>query len=86
MSDDTGIEKLEQLRARAIPNSPVQLVPTKSDAELAEEFKKKVAEAYQPLIAVLDEYDKHGLNMQASVGKNAFGKFQIVQLIVMKQF
>ena len=63
-----------------------QLVPTKSDAELANELKEKVAEAYKPFLELLNEYDKYGLNVQAGVGKNAFGKYAIVQLQVLKVY
>ena len=83
MSMDEVAEQMEMARR---DNSPVQLVPTKSDADLAAEFKEKVIKAYEPLIEVLNEYDKHGLNMQCSVGKNAFNKYQIVQLAVVKQY
>lgn len=65
---------------------PVRLVTTKSDAELANELKDKVAEVYEPLLALLNEYDKHGFNVQAGVGKNAFGKYVIVQLQVIKVY
>lgn len=68
------------------PNNVAQLVPTKSDAELANELKEKVAEAYKPFLELLNEYDKHGLNVQAGVGKNAFGKYAIVQLQVIKVY
>lgn len=84
MSMDEVAEQMEMARRK--DNSPVQLVPTKSDADLAAEFKEKVIKAYEPLIEVLNEYDKHGLNMQCSVGKNAFNKYQIVQLAVVKQY
>lgn len=69
------------------PNPRIaQLVTTKPDAELAEELKKKVEEAYEPFIALLNEYDKYGFNVQAAVGKNAFGKYQVVQLQVIKVY
>lgn len=81
-SDDENVKKFEQMGRDNI----TKLVPTKSDAELAQEFKEKVAQVYEPLLALLNEYDKHGLNMQAGVGKNAFGKYQITQLQVVKVF
>lgn len=62
------------------------LVPTKSDGDLAEEFKERVIEAYKPLIEICNEMDKHGFQMQAGIGKNAFGKYQIVQLSLVKVF
>ena len=89
MSMDEVEEQVQMAKEQQLKEqnkSPVQLVPTKSDADLAAEFKEKVIKAYEPLIEVLNEYDKHGLNMQCSVGKNAFNKYQIVQLAVVKQY
>lgn len=63
-----------------------KLVTTKPDAELAEEFKQKVIEAYKPLIDICNEYEKHGLMVQASIGKNAIGQFQLIQLQIIKTF
>jgi hypothetical protein len=81
-STDTQEAKFEKMGRDTI----AQLIPTKSDAELAEELKQKVANAYQPFIDLLNEYDKYGLNVQAGVGKNAFGKYQVVQLQVIKVY
>jgi hypothetical protein len=67
-------------------SSVATLVPGKNDKELSEEFKERVIEAYKPLIALCDEMDKQGFQMQCSVGKNAFGKYQIIQLQLMKVF
>lgn len=82
MNDDDD-EKISPLSHRS---NIANLVPTKSDAELAEELKQKVADAYQPFIDLLNEYDRHGLNVQAAVGKNAFGKYQVMQLQVIKVY
>lgn len=62
----------------------VELVPGKTDKQIAEELKEKIIEAYKPFIEMLDEADKHGFNVVASVGKNAIGKYTIVQLQIMK--
>jgi len=82
MSDDYDPNILNKSR----PNNITQLVPTKSDADLANELKEKVAEAYKPFLELLNEYDKYGLNVQAGVGKNAFGKYTIIQLQVIKVY
>lgn len=81
MNDDYDPDFLNKSR-----NNITQLVPTKSDSELAQELKAKVEEVYAPLLALLNEYDKHGFNVQAGVGKNAFGKYHIVQLQVIKVY
>jgi hypothetical protein len=67
-----------------IENNIAQLVPTKSDFEIAKEFREKVIEAYQPLLKILSDMDKHKFNIQVNVGKNGLGKFDILSLAVIK--
>lgn len=67
-------------------NNITTLVPTKSDQELANEFKSRIAEAHEPLLKLLDEIDKAGFYASVGVGKNAFGKYQIMQLQLVKNF
>lgn len=67
-------------------NNVATLVPTKSDQELADDFKRKIEEVYKPLIALLDEIDKAGFRANVGCGKNAFGRYQIVQLELVKVF
>lgn len=67
-------------------NNVATLVPGKNDKELSEEFKERVVEAYKPLIEILDQMDKQGFQLQCNVGKNAFGKYQIIQLQLVKVF
>lgn len=81
-----NIKRIKEQQAEQPRNNITQLVPTKSDAELAQELKSKVEEVYAPLLALLNEYDMYGFNVQASVGKNAFGKYHIVQLQVIKVY
>jgi len=80
--NDEAVKKFEKMNR----DNVAQLVPTKSDADLANELKEKVAEAYKPFLELLNEYDKYGLNVQAGVGKNAFGKYTIIQLQVIKVY
>lgn len=85
--DDVEQHNKERLQFEQMGrNNITQLVPTKSDAELAQELKAKVEEVYAPLLALLNEYDKYGFNVQAGVGKNAFGKYVIVQLQVIRVY
>lgn len=67
-------------------SSVATLVPGKSDKELSEEFKERLAEAYKPIIILADEMDRCGFAMQVGIGKNAFGKHQITQLQLVKVF
>ena len=41
-------------------NNVTQLVPGKSDAQLAAEFKLQIVAAYEPILAVLGEITKAG--------------------------
>lgn len=59
------------------------LVPNKSDKEKAEEYKKRIIEAYKPILTILDEASKDGFNINAGCGSTPLG-FQLVQLIVSK--
>lgn len=81
MSDDNEIHRLETTK-----KSPVQLVPTKPDAELALEFKQEIIEAYQPLLEVLTRLDKAGFNANVNVSKTALGKIEITGLQISRVF
>jgi hypothetical protein len=50
----------EPLRATEV----VQLVPTKPEAEIAAELKKRLEEAFKPIAALIDEAAKQGLQVQ----------------------
>ncbi len=63
-----------------------RLVPTKSDADLAQEFKQKIIEAHEPMLKVLTEIDRAGFRVQVSTGKNALGHMVIAQLELMKMY
>ena len=74
-------EKMEWLK-----NNVTQLVPGKSDAELAAELKLKIVEAYEPILAVLNEVTKAGFVAQIQVGPDAFGKPHITALQIYKNY
>ena len=63
-----------------------QLVPGKSDAQLADELKLKIVEAYEPILAVLNEVTKAGFVAQIQVGPDAFGKPHITALQIYKNY
>ncbi len=67
-------------------HSIVNLVPTKSDADLALEFKDRIIEAYQPLLKILSELDKAGFNASVNVAKNGLGKIDIVGMQISRVF
>lgn len=64
-------------------NEIVKLQPTKSDVEIAKEFKAKVVEAYKPVFDIIDEIIDAGFQLQVQTGPNAFGKqeFKLIQLV-----
>ena len=63
-----------------------QLVPGKSDAQLAAELTLKIVEAYEPILAVLNEVTKAGFVAQIQVGPDAFGKPHITALQIYKNY
>lgn len=67
-------------------NEPIQLVPTKSDHELAQEFKDLVLKESQPILNALEQIKKAGFDCNISFGMNAFGKMQVTNLILVKTF
>lgn len=67
-------------------NNPLKLVPGKTDAETANDLRKRLVEAYQPLLKLADEANDVGMAFQCAIGPDAFGKFQIQQCQIMKVF
>ena len=51
--------------SNAEPSEPVvQLVTTRSDAEIAEDLKRRVLEQMQPVLEIFDEAATSGLSIQ----------------------
>jgi hypothetical protein len=67
-------------------NNIALLVPTKSDKERAEEIKKELAEIHIPVCALLDKIHQDGFEANVQVGLNAFGKYAVMGLMVIKRF
>ena len=67
-------------------NPPLQLVPGKSDKELAEEIKAEIVESSKSYIATITKAHRLGFQIQVQMGPNAFGEVVIQQLIVSKHF
>ncbi len=78
----TFAESIQKLKMTNVTT----LIPTKSDVELAAEFKERLIEVYTPLLKLLDEVDKAGFVCSIGTNKNAFGKQQIVQMIIAKHY
>lgn len=62
------------------------LVPTKSDAEIAADLKRRVVEAYQPLLALFDEAHAAGFEINCNSGLTPIGKHMIMQLRVARVY
>lgn len=63
-----------------------QLVTTKPDTELAEEFKRRLVEAHEPLLKLLDEMKAAGFGANVGTSVNGLGKHAIHQLQVIKVY
>ncbi len=62
------------------------LVPTKSDAEVAAEFKKRAIEAYEPVLQLLNEAHAAGFEINITSGLAPVGKHMITLLRVAKVY
>lgn len=65
---------------------PIALVPGKSDAELAAEFKRRAADALEPLCRLCDEARDAGFDLGFQLGQMWNGKTGIAALSLMKRF
>lgn len=66
----------------------VNLVPTKSDAEVAVELKQKMEEAMKPVCAIMDEAVAHKLviRFQGIMAGPPYMRHQVIGLEVVKVF
>jgi hypothetical protein len=62
------------------------LVPTKSDADLAAEFKKRAIEVYEPVLQLLNEANAAGFEIGIGSGLTPIGKHMITALRVAKVY
>lgn len=67
-------------------NEPIQLVPTKPDAELAEELKQELIKALEPTLVVATKALSLGFHVNFNLGSNAFKQVVIQNLQLMKVF
>jgi hypothetical protein len=45
------------------PDDPIRLVPTRSEADIAADIKRKIEEAYVPVCAIMDEAGREGFQV-----------------------
>lgn len=67
-------------------NEPVKLVPTKPDAEVAEELKQELAEAAKPYLEAATKAMSLGFQVQLNMSPNSFNKVVVQQLQLIKVF
>lgn len=67
-------------------NDVARLVPTKSDAELAEELKQEIAEALKPALEVTTKALSLGFQVNFNLGPNAFKQMTIQALTLSKVY
>lgn len=67
-------------------NNPIQLVPTKSDVELASEHRLAIIEASKPLMEALTAARADGFISQLNFGEDAFKRIVITSFMLLKQF
>lgn len=67
-------------------NEPVKLIPTKPDAELAEELKRELLETLKPTLEVATRALSLGFQVQLNMSPNAFKQVVVQQLQLIKVF
>jgi uncharacterized iron-regulated protein len=65
---------------------PIQLVPGKSDKEIAEELKAEIIETSKAYLAVITKAHRLGFHVQMGSSPNAFGEVVIQQLVIAKHY
>lgn len=64
----------------------VQLVPTRPDAEVAADLKRRMVEAYGPVLALLDEAAGAGFHVNLQAGMGLLGRHIVTVVQVSKVF
>ena len=67
-------------------NTPVKLVTTKPDAEVAEELKAELVEALKPALEIATKALSLGFQVQLNMGANAFKQVVLQNLNLMKVY
>lgn len=66
-------------------DNTIQLVPNKSDAEMAEEYRKELVEAYKPICALLTDAAKNKFIVNVICGMGDFAEVIIKEIQVLKR-
>ena len=63
-----------------------RIVPTLSDADIAADLKRRMVDAFQPILAICDEAKSKGFVIGYGSGEGPLGKQVITQLIVARHY
>ena len=66
--------------------TPISLVPTRPDADLAREHKARITEALQPVLEELSAAKRQGFDVQFSVNTDATGRSFLGMLRLVKEY
>ncbi len=84
---DQMVEEIEEKENVGYESKPLQLVPAKTDYDIAQELKQDMMEASITTCAVMDKAVKLGFQIQTQFGLNQVtGKYVIIQCVVSKVF
>lgn len=67
-------------------NEVARIVPTKPDAEIAADLKKRMVEAYQPVLDLCTEANAAGFEIGINSGMEPLGRHVITVLKVAKVY
>ena len=62
------------------------LVPGKSDAEIASDFRYRFIEVHKPILELLGEIDRAGFEVSSQIGKNGLGEMALNVLKIVKVY
>jgi hypothetical protein len=62
-----------------------RLVPAKTDAEKAAEYKRKLADAMTPVCALMTEAKREGLTLAFGMAHDAMGRYFVASLQITKE-
>lgn len=63
-----------------------QLIPTKSDKELANELRIELAEAAKPYLDAVSKANSLGFHVSSQFGINPFGQCVVISLTLSKHY
>lgn len=63
-----------------------RIVPTKPDSEVAADFKKRMVEAYQPVLDICSEAEAAGFVMQVQSAMGPLGRHVITVLKCLRSY